>query len=142
MIDGVAVFDVDAILDISPRYVDRFEIVVAPYIRGNMTFGGIINIVTRNDDMGFVDLPASGLLLNYHMLNEGVTKLHDPPYTDTRVPDLRNNLYWDPDINLASGESRTFDFFTGDTPGKYDVVVKGYLPDGTYFHQKWDFEVL
>ncbi len=71
MIDGVAIFDVDAILDISPRYVDRFEIVDAPYIRGNVTFGGIINIVTRNDDMGFVDLPASGLLLNFQMLERG-----------------------------------------------------------------------
>jgi hypothetical protein len=141
MIDGVAIFDVDAILDISPRYVDRLEIVDAPYIRGNVTFGGIINIITRNEDMGFVDLPASGLLLNYHMLDQGVTGLQDPPYTDPRIPDLRNNLFWDPDINLAGGESRTIDFHTGDAPGKYDVAVRGYLYDGTYFHQTWDFEV-
>ncbi len=71
-----------------------------------------------------------------------MTGLQDHPNADTRIPDLRDNLYWDPDIDLASGESRTIKFFTGDAPGKYDVVVTGFLPDGTCFHQKWDFEVL
>ena len=47
MIDGVAIFDLEALLAVSPRLVDRFEIVNAPYTRGNVTFGGIINIITK-----------------------------------------------------------------------------------------------
>jgi len=52
MLDGVAVFNVESLLAVSPRYIDRLEIVDAPYIRGNVTFGGIINLISRNDDMG------------------------------------------------------------------------------------------
>ena len=81
------------------------------------------------------------MLLNYHMFDNGIAGLQYPPNTDPRIPDMRNNLYWDPDINLAAGESRTIDFHTGDAPGKYDVVVRGYLSDGTYFHRTWEFEV-
>ena len=141
MIDGVAIFDVEAFLDISPRLIDRLEIVDAPYIKGNVTFGGIINIISRNNDMGSVDLPASGLLLNYHMLDGVVTGIHNPAPSDPRVPDMRNTLYWDPDVTLVEGERKNIKFFTGDAPGKYEVLIRGYGADGTYFQQEWDFGV-
>ncbi len=69
MIDGVAIFDVEAVLAVSPRLIDRVEIVNAPYIRGNVTFGGIISLISRNNDLGYIDLPSSGLLVNYRMLD-------------------------------------------------------------------------
>ena len=47
MIDGVAIFDVESALAVSPRYIDRMEIVDAPYIKGNVTFGGIINLISK-----------------------------------------------------------------------------------------------
>lgn len=141
MIDGVAVFDVESVLAISPRYIDRLEIVDAPYIKGNVTFGGIINIISRNDDMGYIDLPSSGLLVNYKLVEESLKgdKFYQP--TDPRIPDVRNNLYWNPHISLDTNESRTLNFQTGDTPGVYDIVVRGYTLDGTYFHRNWSFEV-
>jgi hypothetical protein len=141
MIDGVAIFDIDAILDISPRHIEKLEIVDAPYIKGNVTFGGIINIVSRNNNMGFVDLPASGLLLNYHMLDKEVTGISDPDTTDPRIPHMRNTLYWNPDLTLAAGESTSIEFSAGDVPGRYEVMISGYRTDGTHFHQAWDFEV-
>ena len=123
MIDGVAIFDTDAILDISPRQIEKLEIVDAPYIKGNVTFGGIINIISRNNNMGFVDLPASGLLLNYHMLDEGVTGIKDQAPADPRIPHMRNTLYWNPEITLFQGESRIIEFQTGDVPGRYEVMI-------------------
>ena len=70
MIDGVAIFDIEAVLAVSPRLIDRIEIVNAPYIRGNVTFGGIISLISKKNDLGYIDLPSSGLLVNYQMLDQ------------------------------------------------------------------------
>ncbi len=64
MIDGVAIFDIEAVLAVSPRLIERIEIVNAPYIRGNVTFGGIISLISKNNDLGYIDLPSSGLKLD------------------------------------------------------------------------------
>lgn len=141
MIDGVAVFDVESILAVSPRYIDRMEIVDAPYIKGNVTFGGIINLISRNDDMGFIDLPSSGLMVNYKMVEQANIRnqMHQPD--DSRIPDVRNVLYWNPRISLDKNETDPIDFQTGDTPGEYDIVIRGYTANGTYIQKRWSFEV-
>lgn len=141
MIDGVAIFDVEAILAISPRYVDRLEIVESPYIRGNVTFGGIINIITRKGDLGFIELPSSGLLLNYSMYREPLPGDQIVQPTDPRIPDMRNTLYWDPDLELFPGTPQEISFRTSDAKGEYQIVLRGYDSSGTYFEGSIPFRV-
>jgi len=141
MIDGVAVFDVESVLAISPRYIDRLEIVDAPYIKGNVTFGGIINIISRNDDMGFIDLPSSGLLVNYQMLDQ---PLYDPGLetpSEGHLPDVRNTLFWDPDMALEPGETAGCSFYTSDATGNYEILVRGYDSSGKYVSKVVQFTV-
>jgi len=141
MVDGVAVFDVESVLAISPRYINRLEIVDAPYVKGNVTFGGIINIISRNDDMGFIDLPLSGLLVNYLMLDQ---PLPDPGLeapTEGHLPDVRNTLFWDSDMVLVPGETVDCDFFTSDVKGDYEILVRGYDSSGKYISQSAYFRV-
>ncbi len=141
MIDGVAIFDVEAILEVSPRLIDRVEIVNAPYIRGNVTFGGIVSLISRNNDLGYIDLPSSGLLVNYQMLDlpfDG-TQLSAP--TNQRLPDVRNTLYWNPGLNLKPDETLGFSFSTSDASGDYEILIRGTDGSGTYFSKTVPFRV-
>ena len=140
MVDGVAIFDVEAVLGINPRLVDHFEIVDAPYVVGNVTFGGMLNVVTREGDLGRIDLPSSGLLLNYIMSSsewiEGSEYQDDP-----RIPDLRNTLLWDSRLDLNSGEGKAYSFALPGKAGRYELLVRGFTPGGKYLEFRKEFHV-
>ena len=141
LVDGVAVFDIESVLAISPRYVDRVELVTAPYVRGNVTFGGIINLVTIEGNMGYMNLPASGLLLNYRMFSNSGGALLSAGPTDPRLPDLRNTLAWMPLSESNSEEKHEVPVFAADLKGRYCVLIRGYDDQGRYLEQSFPLEV-
>ena len=141
LIDGVAIFDIESILAISPAYIDRIEIVEAPFIRGNLTFGGIIHLISRNGDMGYIDLPKSGLLVNYSMFDKGLPGNPVIQLENTRMPDVRNTLYWNPHIRIMPGIPEIIQFTTPDQTGTYQLVVRGFDSEGIYYENIFPFHV-
>jgi hypothetical protein len=141
MVDGVAVFDTESVLAISPRYVERVELYTAPYVRGNITFGGIINLVTLEGNMGYMDLPASGLMVRYALLQRHPSGLVSPAPADPRMPDVRNTLYWDPMLTTIQKEDSGIRFPTPDAGGRYCVLIRGYNSSGSYIQRVIPLEV-
>jgi hypothetical protein len=141
MVDGVAVFDMEAVLAISPGYIDRFEIVEAPFVRGNLTFGGIIHLISRKGDMAYIDLPASGLLVNYSMYTAASSGNTAYRPVDPRIPDARNTIYWNPGIRMIPGKKQSISFYSPETPGVYEVVIRAYDSEGLYYDSKTPFTV-
>jgi len=141
MIDGVAIPDLGSVLSVSPRNIDRVEIVDAPYIRGNITFGGIINLISRNDNLGLINLPDSGILVNYKMFDHPPRDNQNQQIMDKNLPDVRNTLYWDPKMVLAPGMDTTFHFYTSDVKGEYQVVIRGVDPSGKNVEEVLSFIV-
>ena len=141
LIDGVAIFDIESVLAISPAYIDRIEIFEAPFIRGNLTFGGIIHLISRNGDMAYIDLPESGLLVNYSMFGEGLSGNPVFQPDNTRMPDVRNTLYWNAHTRILPGTPEPIHFYTPDQTGAYQLVVRGFDSEGIYFENIFPFHV-
>jgi len=141
MIDGVAIFDVEAVLAVSPRLIDRVEIVNSPYIRGNVTFGGIISLISKNNDLGYIDLPSSGLLVNYQMLDLPVSEPIQKGILDPRMPDMRNTLYWNPELKINEEQGQQISFFTSDLKGSYEILIRGFDSNGKYLEKRVPFTV-
>ncbi len=141
MIDGVAIFDVEAVLAVSPRLIERVEIVNAPYIRGNVTFGGIISLISKNNDLGYIDLPSSGLLVNYQMLDLPGSDTILNSVEDPRMPDVRNTLYWNPKLELKSEVDQKISFRTADMKGDYEILIRGSDSSGKYLEKRVPFRV-
>lgn len=141
MIDGVAIFDLEAILAVSPGLIERVEIVNAPYIRGNVTFGGIISLISKNRDLGYIDLPSSGLLVNYRMLDLPLSDTIQKGVIDPRLPDVRNTLYWNPALELEPESGHKISFRTADLKGAYEILVRGFDSSGKYFEKRVPFRV-
>jgi len=141
MVDGVAVFDIDAVLAISPGYIERIEILEAPFVRGNLTFGGIIHLISRKGDMGYIDLPASGLLVNYSMYD--MDRPGDPVFQlgNPRIPDVRNTLYWNPHLKIKPGTPESISFYAPDAEGSYQVVIRGFDSGGGYVEKIIPFQL-
>ena len=141
MIDGVAIFDMESLLEVSPRLVERTEVVTSPYVRGDVTFGGIINVITRENNLGYIDLPSSGLLVDYQMLAGPDPGPETIPPEDPRLPDVRNTLYWEPSIELSPGEETGFSFYTSDVKGSYEILIRGFDDSGNPLEKRILFTV-
>ncbi len=124
LVDMVPIFDIDRVLKLQPDKIERIELVTVPYVRGDIIFGGIVSLFSKKGDLAGIDLPSVGRFITYDMLSrEFATKA--PDIQNKRTPDLRNCLYWNPDLKLRGTEPARISFNTGDSAGDYLIVVRG-----------------
>jgi hypothetical protein len=141
MVDLVAIDDPSKVLQINPANISRIEVVNVLYAKGDVTFGGIINIISRHGDFAGIDLPSSGIFIKYGFLTEpGQPLINSQPLMN--LPDTRNTLFWDPEFELHGDNHIEVPFTASDTPGIYQVVLSGVGMKGEIFRQTITFEVL
>ena len=124
LIDWVAVDDIDLVLSLSPRDISRIEMFNAPYLKGQIMYGGIISFISNNNDFAGIDLPASGTFINYSFCNTCDEDLDELTGTEN-LPDDRNTIYWDPEIVINPNGRSAVSFTTPDTPGIYLILLRG-----------------
>jgi hypothetical protein len=129
LIDWVAVNDVSRVLSMSPREIDRIELVNAPYVKGNITYGGIISFVSKNNDFGGIDLPSSGTFINYKFFEECEKRPAEGIYK-ANIPDSRITVAWESDLQLKSDGPTKISFIAPATPGRYLVLLRGMNAGG------------
>jgi hypothetical protein len=139
LVDWVVINDIDRVLAISPQKILRIETVNKPYIKGDLIYGGIISIISREGDFAGIDLPASGIFVKYDFFAPACSGIKAS--TAARTPDARNTLFWLPGIIAGDMQSKRFGFVTGDTPGRYKIVVRGVYTDGGIFSHSAGFDV-
>ncbi|MGB3077873.1 MAG: hypothetical protein WBB31_02250 [Saprospiraceae bacterium] len=140
LVDYVAISNPDKILTATPTSIDRIEVIKVPYVKGDITYGGIVSIISKKGDFGGIDLPASGIFINYLFLSDTCRcKISDKTIKD--MPDTRNTLYWNSEFALDDKGKGNFSFSTPDTPGRYVIVVRGVDGKGAEIKQDWIFEV-
>ena len=103
--------------------------------------GGIINVITRKGDLGSIDLPASGLLVRYKLLNQDSGLVKGMLSDESRMPDARNTLLWDPSVDLSPGESREIELSIPDQKGNFQVWIRAYAANGQYLEKILPFSV-
>jgi hypothetical protein len=124
LIDWVAVEDVDRILAMPPREIERIELINAPYVKGPMIYGGVINFISRKNDFAGIDLPESGIFIHYDFISPSfiVQEAQNPP---DHMPYIRNTLFWDPDLPISPAGKTEFSFTAPDNPGEYLILFRG-----------------
>jgi hypothetical protein len=140
LIDWVAVDDIDRVLAISPKEIDRIELVNSLYVKGNITYGGIISFVSKKNDFAGIDLPKSGTFINYKFLEDCSGKIPAGPLP-VNLPDSRNTIYWDPDVQTNDKGTTDIFFTTPDTPGKYIILLRGMSMTGEFVTVRKEFDV-
>jgi len=144
LLDYVPVFDINKILDLSPENFACIDIVNSLYFRGNLQYGGIINIISSRGDRAGVDLPRDSFFFNFKTC-ESQQQITFPDYDkdpgDANMPDYRNCLFWAPNIPVGAGDTVNLDFFSSDIQGEYMVIVRGITDDGQMMHGECSFTV-
>jgi hypothetical protein len=162
LVDWVAVDEPSKILVVSPQNISRIEVVNHTYVKGDQTYGGIISIISKKGDFAGIDLPSTGIFVNYRFLSEDRCK--ENVYDKIAVhPDVRNTVLWKPDIKMHSSdyekagtkatksrktaitaqnsEPENIVFTAPDTFGRYSIVLEGVTTSGEIFSVTRAFEV-
>jgi len=144
LVDQVPVFDLDKLFLMSPKKIQRVEVLNEIYIIGNTTYGGILNVITKKGDLAGIDLPENSFFFDFTSFLPQ-DELDFPRYEeqefDGENPDYRNCLYWAPEIGIDPSQKIELDFFTSDNSGDYMVLIRGIGEDGTILQGKCDFRV-
>jgi len=125
LVDGVPVSE-NTLMELDPLQVEKLEIIDNRYLYGSYFINGIVSFDTYKGDVEVEELNAEAYETRYQGL-EAARVFYSPLYaSDTlqRIPDYRNTLYWNPELNFDDGGA-TAEFFTGDRPGRYLIRVEG-----------------
>jgi hypothetical protein len=134
LLDGVPVFDEDEIMNFSPLQVKKLEVMTRRWFLGQLSFSGIVSYTTYQGDLGGFPLHPKSVMLNYEGL-QMQREFYSPKYEnknqrESRLPDQRYLLYWNPLVTTDKDGHQQLEFNTSDIPGEFKIVVEGMTKDG------------
>ena len=129
LIDGVIINDPSIIADLDPEIVEKIDVVMEKYLVGDYLFFGIVNVITKSGDYSCVTLPDYAIRLPYRV-TDPVRAFVSPDYSstemkDSRIPDFRNTLYWNPSVKPDKEGKVRIEFWTSDITSDYEINIQG-----------------
>ena len=132
MVDWVPVDDADRVLAIHPANVEKVDIVAENYIHGDIVYGGIINVMTKNTDFGGLKFPKSGMYLNFEFYS---SMKQEKPF------DFYRNTYdWTP-IILNDSLLKNMELKAPRQKGNYILLIQGIDKNGNHIERQEPFVV-
>lgn len=145
LLDGVPVYDIEKVLNINSKEIERADIISTRYFFAEYIFDGIVSFVSRKGNLSVLDADNSIFRQVYESYPE-TEKFYSPDYSsgvlkENRIPDFRNTLYWNPDLNTEKNGKAGISFYTSDEKGRYTILVNGISSEGIIFSSTAIFEV-
>jgi hypothetical protein len=130
-LDGVPVNEANQIIDLGSGQIRRIDLLPVIRYYGEMPITGIVAIFSRNLEIDNIQFETP--TIRYRSLSsQSYTKpdFYKPADPDSRIPDLRQVLLWDPEIILHSDEKHRIEFYTSDLQGEYRINIQGIVSNG------------
>ncbi|APZ48134.1 hypothetical protein BW723_11225 [Polaribacter reichenbachii] len=142
LIEGLQILNHNDIIDLKTRQVEKIIVLKDNYVYGTKLYNGVIILETFKGD--YTNLVSKDYQKNIELFKPLVPKKYFTQKYDTnkqeRIPDFRAQLFWQLDCKLSK-ESNTFDFYTSDNLGVYEINLEGFTNDGKPISIKTTFEV-
>ena len=145
LLDGIPIYDHEDILRYNPMYIKKLNVYDGRYLFGGEDFECIVSFSTHEGNMPFFQLSEGAQLFNYDcpLLP---SPFEIPDYSidairNSRKPDFRHTLYWNPFVELTNSWPVNLSFYTSDLCGEFKVTVEGITSDGQMIHGRAYFQV-
>ena len=143
--NGIPVFDMNKAFAIDPLKIKKLDVVNTRYYYGPARFDGVLSLTGYKDDLAGLEIDPRALVLDYEGL-QLQRKFYSPVYDteeqrNSRLPDFRNALYWQPEVNTNAQGKTNLSFYTSDQPGKYIGIIQGLTSTGEAVSKYFTFEV-
>ncbi|MFC6999240.1 hypothetical protein [Rufibacter roseus] len=145
LLDGVPVFDINKIMGFDPLKIQKLDVMTSNYYTGTMASNGVVSYTTYKGDLAGFQIDTRALLQEYEGL-QLQREFYAPIYETeaqrlSRLPDLRNLLYWNSTLHTDKDGKTSVEFFTADLPGTFTVVVQGLTKNGLPGSKTFTFQV-
>lgn len=138
LIDGIPIRDVNVIKDMGTSDIKRVDILQSERFYGNQRFPGVVAIYSMRGDYSRIPETDQFIRVKFEA-SQVQSTLHEPEITDPTIPDLRQVLYWNPEVTV--NESFNISFNTSSVLGHYCIKIQGKLTNGELFYSEKYFEV-
>ncbi|MEP4534780.1 MAG: hypothetical protein ABJ004_16935 [Cyclobacteriaceae bacterium] len=131
LLDGVPVSGAKMI-DYSPYKVESVSITNNRYFNGPLIADGVVSFVTKEGMLNNFELDEQCIQLEIMGVSEKMG-FRAPDYSDgdtSTVPDLRDQLLWQPEFHADSSLPTAISFFTSDVTGEFEMVIEGFTNEG------------
>jgi hypothetical protein len=140
MVDGIPLNNTNQVFSFDPLKIKQLDIINNTYILGSSVFYGVANFLSYNSQFEGIELDPKAVTIDYDGL-QMQRQFYSPDYSSnssrlSRIPDLRNTLFWLPNM-----DAKPMHFYTGDNKGKYLVVLQGIDRNGNALFTSSSFEV-
>ena len=145
LLDGVPVYNHEDILQYNPMYIKTVNIYDGRYTFNGEDFECIVSFITSEGNLPFFQLNESSQLFNYDCPQLPLP-FEVPDYSTERIknsrkPDFRHTLYWNPFVEFTKGRPVNLSFYTSDLCGEFKVTVEGITTNGKMIHGVSYFQV-
>lgn len=138
LLDGIPIRDLNLIKDMSSADIDRVDICQTERYYGDLRFQGVVAIYTKKADSSRIPESDQLIRLNLETIQVSASLAPTPPLSPN-IPDLRQIFYWNPKVDPA--QTLSVNCTTSSITGKFKLVVRGRLKDGTLIFTEKQFEV-
>lgn len=127
LLDGIPLNNANEVIRYDPLKMKKIEVLHEAFMYGGVTYDGVVSFNTYKSVLEDFKLDAATTLLNYDGVQyQRVFYTPKYPADESRKPDTRTLLYWNP--NASPGEALKFS--TSDIAGKYLIDVQGIDSNG------------
>jgi hypothetical protein len=145
LVDGVPVSDFNNIIRFDPLKIRKLDIMTKRYLLNDSLFTGIISYTTYEGNLSGFPVDKNATIEEYDGL-QYQREFYSPVYEtrdqqDSRIPDLRNVLYWSPEILTDRDGRQQLSFYTSDVPGRYTVLLQGITNGGKIGSARTSFTI-
>lgn len=126
LMDNIQVSNDKLLLRIPLNKIERVEVISKDYIACGLIYSGIVSCFSGNKDYAGINLNKNSIFFTFELLSDNDDRFENTKKSDDlRIPDRKNLLYWNPDIQLSADKSTKISFYTSDNKGDYMVYIRG-----------------
>lgn len=143
LLDNIPVIDHELMVNYNPLLIKKISVYLGRYLFGGNIYDGILSFSSYNNNYPNITFDGSTQIFDYEG-TQPYRYFYSPSSTEktnTRIPDFRHTLLWEPSLWSKKQKELTLPFTTSDVPGKYLVTVEGISKEGTIVSETYEFTV-
>ncbi len=142
LVDGQYLENQTDLVTYNMKNVYKIEVIVGRYYVGSKSFNGLISFTTFDKD--FKSTQTGSSIVKPVVLRPQPKKIYNKVNYENiadnqRIPDFRNQLFWNPDVQLNKDSETSF--FTSDLSGTFEIRLEGFTKSGIPVSVKENIEV-
>jgi hypothetical protein len=140
-LNGVPFYDIEFLAEIKSKDIYRIDVNQAQVLFGDVSFFGIVSIVTIDIQIPATYISLGRLLIKNDVKLYKVNNIDNGLKSDNGISQINSLLFLKQDVSLSSNNPQDLKFITSGLKDKYELSIQGISNNGLVVSKTYRFEV-